>query len=236
MLQEADGPSYGPGTPGRADALGPSTAGGPQAVPGQPPLRVAVIGDSGAVSAELREAARATGRALARLGVVVLSGGRDGVMAAVSQGAWEAGGLTVGILPGDDPREGNAWLTVPLTTGLGMEWRSLVLIHAADAVLMMGGGNGTLGELSAAYLNGRPVVILAATGGWSDRIRPALLEGRYLDHRRIVPLEFAATPEEAAARAVHLARQFRQRYFPGAARWRGLGEAGEGAGDVVTPA
>ncbi len=204
--------------------------------PAQPPLRVAVIGDSGAIPADLHRAAVEAGAALARLGAVVLSGGRDGVMAAVSRGAWEAGGLTVGILPGDDPREGNAWLAVPLTTGLGMEWRSLVLVHSADAVLMIGGGNGTLGELSASYLNGRPVVVLAGTGGWSDRIRTVLTDGRFLDHRRTIPLEFAATPEEAARRAVQLARQFRQRYFPGPARWRGLGEAGGGAGDVVAPA
>ncbi|QBS38080.1 TIGR00725 family protein [Thermaerobacter sp. FW80] len=201
-----------------------------------PPLRVAVIGDSGAIPPSLRDAARAVGAALARQGAVVLTGGRDGVMAAVCQGAWEAGGLTVGILPGDDPREGNAWLHVPLTTGLGMEWRSMVLIHAADSVVMMGGGNGTLAELSAAYLNGRPVVILAGSGGWSDRIRQVLVEGRYLDGRRTVAVEFATTPEQAAGRALALARQFRQRHFPGPARWRGLGEAGGGAGDVVTPA
>ncbi|GAB6876367.1 TIGR00725 family protein [Thermaerobacter litoralis] len=214
----------------------PRPGGGGPVIPAQPPLRVAVIGDSGAIAPALYQAAVEVGAALARLGAVVLTGGRDGVMAAVSQGAWEAGGLTVGILPGDDPREGNGWLSLPLTTGLGMEWRSLVLIHSADAVLMMGGGNGTLGELSAAYLNGRPVVVLAATGGWSDRIRQVLTDGRYLDHRRTVALEFAATPEEAAHRAVQLARQFRQRHFPGPARWRGLGEAGGGAGDVVAPA
>ena len=202
----------------------------------QPPLRVALIGDSGRIPERLARDAYAAGAALARRGVVLLTGGRDGVMAAACRGAWEAGGLTVGILPGDDPREGNAWLSVPLTTGLGMEWRSLVLIHAADAVLMLGGGNGTLGELSAAYLNARPVVILAASGGWSDRIRQVALDGRFLDHRRTVPLEFAATPEEAATRAVDLARQFRLRYFPGPARWTGRGEAGEGAGDVVAPA
>ncbi|HEY8552220.1 MAG TPA: TIGR00725 family protein [Thermaerobacter sp.] len=209
---------------------------GALAPPDSPPLRVAVIGDSGAIPPALREAGRAVGAALARQGAVVLTGGRDGVMAAVCQGAWEAGGLTVGILPGDDPREGNAWLHVPLTTGLGMEWRSMVLIHAADSVVMLGGGNGTLGELSAAYLNGRPVVVLAGSGGWSDRIRQVLVEGRYLDRRRTVAVEFAATPEQAATRALALARQFRQRHFPGPARWRGLGEAGGGAGDVVAPA
>ncbi|PZN10347.1 MAG: TIGR00725 family protein [Bacillota bacterium] len=201
-----------------------------------PPLRIAVIGDSGRIPERLAQQAYEVGREIARHGAILFSGGRDGVMAAVSRGAREAGGLTVGILPGDDPREGNVWVDVPVTTGLGMEWRSLVLIHAADAVIMIGGGNGTLGELSASYLNGRPVVVLAGTGGWADRIRQVAVDGRYIDHRRTIALEFATTPAEAAARAVELGRRFRQRYFPGPARWTGAGEAAGGAGDVTAPA
>lgn len=196
-------------------------------------LRVAMIGDSGPISPHLYRAAYTAGATLARRGAVLFTGGRDGVMAAACRGAREAGGLTVGILPGDDPREGNPWLAVPVTTGLGLEWRSLVLIHAVDAVLMLGGGNGTLGELSAAYLNARPVVVLTASGGWSDRIRQAAVDGRYLDQRRITALEFLPDPEQAAVRAVELARQFRQGRFPGPSRWR---DQDLSTGDVVTPA
>ncbi|HEY8393534.1 MAG TPA: TIGR00725 family protein [Thermaerobacter sp.] len=226
----AAGPSRDASRPG---AEAPAGTQGGDAIP---PLRIAVIGDSGRIPDHLAALAYEVGREIARHGAILYSGGRDGIMAAASRGAREAGGLTVGILPGDDPRESNAWVDVPVTTGLGMEWRSLVLIHSADAVIMIGGGNGTLGELSASYLNARPVVILAGTGGWSDRIRQVAVDGRYVDHRRTVPLEFAATPAEAAARAVRLGRQFRQRYFPGPARWTGAGEAGGGAGDVTAPA
>ena len=69
-------------------------------------LRIGVIGQSGPISEELRAAAFAVGRAVGARGALLFTGGRDGVMAAASQGAQSAGGVTVGILPGDDLREG----------------------------------------------------------------------------------------------------------------------------------
>lgn len=169
--------------------------------------RISVIGQSGVISRELADVAYRVGRAVALGGGILLSGGRDGVMAEASRGAREAGGLTVGILPGDDPAGANPYVDVPITTGLGMEWRSLVLIHSSDAVIMLGGGNGTLGELSAAYLNGRPVVVVRTSGGWAARVESASLDGKYLDHRRTVELLYADNPEEAVARAMGLARK-----------------------------
>lgn len=175
--------------------------------------RIALIGSDGDVGAEVEALAEAVGAALARAGAQLLSGGRNGVMVAACRGAKAAGGLTVGILPGDDPAEANPYVDVAVTTGLSMEARSLVLIHSADAVIMIAGGNGTLGELSAAYLNRRPVVVMTGSGGWADRIRAVLegdpaLAGRYLDARRNVAVHFADTPEGAVALAVELARTY----------------------------
>lgn len=161
--------------------------------------RIAVIGQSGPISDLLQDVSYRVGAAIARRGGVLFSGGRDGVMAAVSRGAQEAGGLTIGILPGDDPTEANPYVDIPITTGLGMDSRSLVLVHAVDAVIVIGGANGTLMELSAAYHCGRPVVALGSTGGWAHRIRLAAYEEKYLDHRRRVELKFADDPEEAVA-------------------------------------
>lgn len=166
--------------------------------------RIGVIGSSGQLSQELAAQARAVGREIALRGGILFSGGQDGVMEAASQGAQEAGGLTVGILPGSDPTCGNPYLTVRVTTGLNCEYRSLALVHTVDVLLMLCGGNGTLGELSAAYLNGKPVVVLAQSGGWSAKIRETLYDQRYLDERRTIEIRFAQRPAEAVATAFAL--------------------------------
>ncbi|HEY3364219.1 MAG TPA: TIGR00725 family protein [Symbiobacteriaceae bacterium] len=163
------------------------------------PVRIGVIGQYGSLSPEVATLAYTVGREIALRGGILFSGGRDGVMEAASRGAKEAGGLTVGILPGDDVSEGNPWLDVPITTGLGFDFRSNILIHSVDAVIMVAGGNGTLGELSTAYLNRKPSVVLTPSGGWSARIQEALYDRRYLDERRSIEIAFAETAAEAVA-------------------------------------
>lgn len=164
-------------------------------------VRIGVIGNSGQITDEIKKTAYRIGFAVGKQGGILLTGGRDGVMEAATRGAKKAGGLTVGILPGDDINEGNSYLDVPLTTGLNFEYRSLILIHSSDAIIMVGGAVGTLLELTSAYHNKKPVVILPATGGWSAKIREIACEGKYLDERRKVELIYADSPEEAVAKA-----------------------------------
>jgi uncharacterized protein (TIGR00725 family) len=85
-------------------------------------------------------------------------------MAAVCAGAAEAGGTTVGLLPGDERAAGNPDLTVALPTGLG-ELRNGLVVRAADAVIAIGGSWGTLSEVALARRTGVPVVSL---GSWED--------------------------------------------------------------------
>src|SRR5215831_11916225 len=121
---------------------------------------VAVCGASDPDSRQ-RELAREVGRRLAEAGAVVLCGGLGGVMEAASEGVAAAGGTIVGILPGDDRTAGNPHLTVAIATGLG-EARNAVLTSAADAVIAIGGGWGTLSEIALARKRDRPVVALAS--------------------------------------------------------------------------
>ncbi len=123
-------------------------------------MYVAVIGPSDSASEDDLAAARAVGALLAGAGCVVLTGGLDGVMAAVTEAANAAGGLTVALLPGPS-RTGSA-ATVALATGLG-ELRNGLLVRAADAVIAIGGSWGTLSEIALARRTGVPVVGL---GGW----------------------------------------------------------------------
>ncbi|MEZ4769692.1 MAG: TIGR00725 family protein [Caldilineales bacterium] len=118
--------------------------------------RVAVIG-GGTCSTQEAATAEEIGRLLAQAGAVVLTGGRGGVMEAASRGAAEAGGLVVGILPGEDASQANPWVALPIVTGLG-EARNAVLMRTAQAVVAVGGEFGTLSEIAFALKFGRPVV------------------------------------------------------------------------------
>jgi uncharacterized protein (TIGR00725 family) len=88
---------------------------------------------------EVVTAAEAVGRGLAARGAVVVCGGLGGATEAACRGAKEAGGMTVGLLPGLDRRDANPYVDVAVTTGLG-EARNALVVRAADALIAVGGG------------------------------------------------------------------------------------------------
>jgi uncharacterized protein (TIGR00725 family) len=102
------------------------------------------------------------GAELARRGAVVVCGGLGGVMAAACRGAFEAGGTTLGILPGDDRTAANPWVTIAVATGMG-ELRNGLVVRASDALIAVAGEYGTLSEIALALKAGRRVVGL---GTW----------------------------------------------------------------------
>jgi hypothetical protein len=152
---------------------------------------VAVIG-SASCSPEVAELAEGVGRQIARCGAVLVCGGRGGVMEAACRGAKAEGGTTVGILPGLDRQEANAYVDIPIVTGLG-EARNAIVVRTADAVIAVSGGYGTLSEIGLALKMGRPVVGL---GTWelSRQGKPA------------AGIALAATESEAVALALALAK------------------------------
>jgi uncharacterized protein (TIGR00725 family) len=86
-----------------------------------------------------------------------------------------------------------------------MGWmRNTLTVRAADAVIMISGGIGTLNELTIAY-ELKPTVILEGTGGWSSRIRDVAYDGKHLEEAKIAELHFAQTPEQAVEMAFALA-------------------------------
>jgi uncharacterized protein (TIGR00725 family) len=97
------------------------------------------------------------GRLLAQAGAVLVCGGMTGVMEAACKGAREEGGATVGLLPGEDRAQANAYVSVALPTGLG-EMRNALIVRAADAVIAVAGEYGTLSEIALALKTGVPVV------------------------------------------------------------------------------
>lgn len=164
--------------------------------------RVAVIGQSGEVPLNVRMLAEEVGAEIAKSGAALLSGGGSGVMEAASKGAKEAGGLVIGILAGNDSHVANDYIDIPITTGLPFDYRSIVLVHSADVLIMIRGGNGTLGELSAAYMNQKPVVVVVSSGGWATKVKEVAFEGCYLDERRTVELLYANSAKAAVEMAL----------------------------------
>jgi uncharacterized protein (TIGR00725 family) len=97
------------------------------------------------------------GRELAARGAVLVCGGLGGVMEAACRGAKDAGGRTVGILPGTDRAAANPFVDIAIPTGLG-EARNALVVGAADGLIAVGGGYGTLSEIALALKAGKRVV------------------------------------------------------------------------------
>jgi uncharacterized protein (TIGR00725 family) len=122
---------------------------------------VAVVG-SGTAAGELYDQARKVGRLVAERGATVVCGGLSGVMEAAARGATEAGGTAIGILPDEDRKRQNEYLTHSVATGAGQA-RNLAVVCSGDVVIAVGGEYGTLSEIGLARKVGRPVVVLE---GW----------------------------------------------------------------------
>ncbi len=135
--------------------------------------------------------AEAVGRLVAQKGAVLVCGGLTGVMEAACRGAREANGFTVGVLPGNDRRDANPWVSLPIATGVGQA-RNIGVVRSSDAVIAVGGAYGTLSEIAFALNSAIPVV---GIGSWR-------LSERGTGPN---PVHEAASPEEAVETAFRLA-------------------------------
>ena len=99
------------------------------------------------------------GRGLAEAGAVLVCGGQTGVMEAASRGASEAGGVVIGITPGESTEDANEHCTHVIATGIGHA-RNLAVVASGEAVIAIGGEWGTLAEIAFARTLGRTVAAL----------------------------------------------------------------------------
>lgn len=132
--------------------------------------------------------AEAVGRLVAEAGAVLACGGLGGVMEAACRGAKAGGGTTVGILPGPDRREANAYVDIAIVTAMSTA-RNVILVRTADALIAIDGAYGTLTEIAHGLEQGKRVVSL---GAWD--LRKAGVEASMI-------LE-AETPEDAVRLAL----------------------------------
>ncbi len=121
---------------------------------------IAIVG-AGKCSKKLRDKAALVARQVVKNGGIIVCGGMGGIMEGAARGAWEGGGVSIGILPSEDRKDANKFVTFAIPTGFG-EARNLMVIRAADAVVAFPGKFGTLSEMAFALKIGKPLISIAA--------------------------------------------------------------------------
>ena len=154
--------------------------------------QILVIGhnDNGCTP-EHEKLAYETGIEIAKSGSVLISGGLGGVMQAACHGSHDAGGISVGIIPQDDPSLANEFCDIVIPTGMGLT-RDFLNALSADGIIIIGGGSGTLSEICAAYMHKKPMVAIRNLGGTAEQYID-----QYLDHRKNIRILGADSPKEA---------------------------------------
>jgi uncharacterized protein (TIGR00725 family) len=150
---------------------------------------VSIIGSSVA-DAKVAKMAYDVGYAIAKRGYILACGGLGGVMEAACKGAKSANGTTIGFLPGIEKSDANPYVDIVIPTGIGLA-RNLVVVLAADVIVALSGGAGTLSEFGYAWQIGKPIVALAPSGGWAEKFA-----GTALDDRRAGKIESAHSADE----------------------------------------
>lgn len=170
-------------------------------------LQIGVMGSAADLnySKDVEKMAYNVGKLIAKHGMITVYGAEkdyDSLSTAAARGAKSVGGITVGVTYGKGSdiwdKEGNT--DVIVVTGLERGGgREFVLVNSCDVVIIISGGSGTLTEAAIAYQSNIPVVAIANTGGWADK-----LGGTYLDGRERLKVEQANSPEEAVEKAIDL--------------------------------
>jgi uncharacterized protein (TIGR00725 family) len=157
------------------------------------PLKIGVMGSASGPQIEdpvAREKAYALGQSIAKRGHVLINGACPGLPHDALRGAQELKGFSIGISPAFSEIEHEREYKSPhnndimIYTGMGFMERDIINIRSADGVVIIGGGVGTLNELTIAYDEGRPIGVITGSHGISDSV-PHIIED--LCHRKIPP-------------------------------------------------
>jgi uncharacterized protein (TIGR00725 family) len=137
--------------------------------------QVVVIGSSD--DRENVDEAYRIGEFIARREMVLISGGRGGIMEAASRGASDGKGIVIGIIPGEGLDQANRYCSIVIPTGIGFA-RNVINVLSADCIIAIGGKSGTLTELAYAWQFGKPIICCTFAGGWSARLPTMPIDDR----------------------------------------------------------
>ena len=125
-------------------------------------IRIGVIGGA-SPDPKYRQIAHDVGQQIGEKGAILVCGGLGGIMEAAARGAKKASGITLGILPGTAYGDANAYIDIPIATGLGYTRNSLVAMNA-DVLIAVDGLFGTLTEIAYGNIYGKKVI---GIGTWN---------------------------------------------------------------------
>ncbi|MFH1111823.1 MAG: TIGR00725 family protein [Patescibacteria group bacterium] len=174
----------------------------------QKKFQIGVVGSAGCkgykknkrATNEMMAEAEKIGKKLADNNFIVVTGGKDGIMEAAARGAKLAGGTTVGVIKGSNRFTSNSFTDIEVISGMATDgFDELILVNMCDALIIIGGGAGTLEEITIAYRNNKPMVALTTQDGWGKK-----LAGNFLDKRNMIKIETAKDAEEAVVKVLKL--------------------------------
>ena len=139
--------------------------------------QITVIGNA-QIDKKGYEFAEKVGKEIANLGFAIVTGGRGGIMEAVNKGAFQAGGISIGILPSSSILEANQYCNIVIPTGMG-DARNAITALACDALVSIGGGAGTLSEICFGWIYKKPIFVFEQFGGWSKKVSGRRLDDKY---------------------------------------------------------
>ncbi len=137
---------------------------------------ISVIG-ARACGPKVAKLAQSVGRMVAELDCVLVCGGLAGVMQEACRGAKEAGGLTIGLVPGHEKSDANPFVDIALPTTIGYS-RNVIVAASANVVIALPGSYGTESEICYALVYGRPVINL---GGWKVK---GMIKAKHVEDAR----------------------------------------------------
>lgn len=174
-------------------------------------LQIAIIGSAGSeeypsgqgIKDEQLKSAEKIGQLLAQKNCIVVTGGKGGIMEAAARGAKLSNGITVGVISGNKRFTSNKFTDIEVLTASNSQGLDeFIIVSMVDALIVLGGGAGTLQEITIAYRNSKPIISMENSGGWAEK-----LAGKYLDERKKIKIQSVLTEQEAVIQAIKLAQQ-----------------------------
>ena len=151
------------------------------------------------------------GQEIVRQNGILITGATTGIPHMSAKGATDEGGMSIGISPAATYAAHVKTYRLPtdyfefiIYSGFDYSGRNLILTKAADAVIIICGGFGTLNEFTIALEDDKPIGILSGTCGASDEIYNLLKNIKDPHHHGAGRLVFSSDPKELVAGLVRM--------------------------------
>lgn len=161
-------------------------------------LQIGVMGSmaDSALAENAKNMAKELGVEIAKRNAILIfgfEGDFDSLSAIAAREAEENGGHTVAFVWGPSKMDLGKLNSLQVVTGQARGGgREFSLVLSCDAIICIGGGSGTLTEISMAYQAGIPIIVIKNTGGWSHK-----LANTFLDDRKRIKILSAKNAKEA---------------------------------------